>query len=153
MNNIYEDKDLETLFGKRPEGTALFEPQELGWVCPKDKTHRITFSEFREHIWCYDCNMDYFTLLCPKILTPETTESILKKETELMAPLMAEWTLEKYKAVRPKCNWLECISGSGLGGRGYCNGGEPWNPDCPEYENEDDFLEKEAEKAKKNRKI
>jgi hypothetical protein len=140
MNNIYEDKELETLFGRRPEGTALFEPQELGWACPEDKTHRITFSEFREHIWCYDCKMDYFTLLCPKILTPETTENILRKEIEAMALLIAKWTLKKYKQIRPKCNWLDCISGSGLGGRGYCNWGEPWNPDCPVFENENIFL-------------
>lgn len=41
---------------------------------------------------------------------------------------------------RPKCKWLTCISGMGLAGRGYCNQGDPNDPDCQAYENEDDFL-------------
>lgn len=141
MNNFYDDKELEALFGRRPEGISIFEPQELGWVCPIDAKHTITFSEFREHIWCYNCDMDYFTLLCPKILTPETTEKILRKETELMAPLMAGWTLDKYKSIRPKCKWMDCFMGMGLAGRGYCDYGEPWNSDCPAYKNEKEVLE------------
>ena len=102
MNNIYTDWELSDLFGKRPEGQPLFEPAELGWVCPINPSHEITWSEFSAHLWCYDCLMDYFTLLCPKQMNPFTTENILKEETVLMAPLMEFWTLEKYQHLTPE---------------------------------------------------
>ena len=97
MNNIYTDQQLTELFGRRIEGIPLLDAQELGWACPVNPKHKITFSEFKAHIWCFDCLMDYFTLLCPKQMNPFTTENILREETEMMAPLMAKWTLEKYR--------------------------------------------------------
>ena len=39
-------------------GTPLFEPQELGYRCKKGHSY-ITWSEFKEHLWCYVCNKDY----------------------------------------------------------------------------------------------
>jgi len=46
---------------------------------------------------------------------------------------------------RWKCSWPTCISGMGLAGMGRCPG-EWWNPDCPEYKNEDETLEQWARK-------
>jgi len=100
MNDFYSDNELEKMFGKRPEGTAIFQPMELGWVCPVDESHEITWSEFSSHIWCYDCQKDYFSLLCPKQMNLFTTKTILAKEIASMAPLMAEWTLDKYKTLK-----------------------------------------------------
>lgn len=96
-NDFYSDDELAKLFGKRVEAVSLFSPQELGWACPVDPKHEIEWSEFCGHIWCYTCRKDYFSLLCPKQLNPFTTAEILKKELATMKPLMAQWTLEKYK--------------------------------------------------------
>lgn len=58
-NNKYTDKQLESKFGKRfDNGTPLFMPQELGYRCPKGHAN-LQFSEFKDHIWCYDCKKDY----------------------------------------------------------------------------------------------
>src|SRR4030043_400158 len=101
MNDFYSDNDLGKIFGSRStSASAVFDAMELGWVCPIDAIHEITWSEFQQHIWCYECRKDYFTLLCPKQMNPFTTSIILKKETEQMAPEMAKWTLEKYKNYR-----------------------------------------------------
>lgn len=103
MNNFYSDVELEKLFGKRKTGgTPLFEPQELGWNCPINKKHLLTFSEFNEHLWCYNCEKDYFSLLCPKGMNSYTTLTILKEETKKMLPLMKKWSLKKYKYLRKK---------------------------------------------------
>ena len=98
MNKFYTDKKLEKLFGMRPtEGLALFWPMELGWVCPVNEDHWLEWSEFKDHVWCVACEIDYFTMLCPKEMNPHTGRSIFETESKNMAPLMAEWTLERYK--------------------------------------------------------
>ena len=102
MNDFYSDSELGNLFGLRPNGIAIFEPIELGWLCPVDKHHETTWSEFKQHIWCYQCEKDYFTLLCPKKMNPFTTAEILKKETEAVADEMAKWSLEKYRNLKHK---------------------------------------------------
>lgn len=101
-NAFYADQQLTELFGKRPEGIPLLDAFELGWACPVNPKHKITFSEFKAHIWCYSCQRDYFTLLCPKRMNPFISEDILREETEMMAPLMAKWTLWKYRNLTPK---------------------------------------------------
>lgn len=67
-NDKYTDIELKEKYGLRfPEGragTILDEPFELGFKCPRDHTH-ITWSEFREHVWCYECKMDYHYSICP----------------------------------------------------------------------------------------
>jgi len=70
---------------------------ELGWICPKSSGHYITWSEFVSHIWCYQCERDFFTLLCPKQINPYTTWKVLEYEMIAVAPEVAEWTLERYK--------------------------------------------------------
>lgn len=104
MNNFYTDKQLETLFGQRGEGTALFEPVELGWLCPEDENHLVTWSAWNQHIWCLDCELDYFTLLCPKryIRTHPQSQSVVEEEIEKMRPLMKKWTLKKYREMGTK---------------------------------------------------
>lgn len=102
MNNFYSDAELGNLFGLRPEGISIFEPMELGWLCPINKQHEITWSEFNDHIWCYQCKKDYFTLLCPKEMNPCTTPEIVKKETANVADEMSEWTLDKYQTLKNK---------------------------------------------------
>jgi len=104
MNDFYSDKELELLFGKREteikDAIILFDAAELGWLCPVDPAHDITWSEFNEHIWCYDCQKDYFSLLCPKGMNPHTTQTIVKKETQKIQAEVKKWTLEKYKHLR-----------------------------------------------------
>lgn len=59
MNNKYTNKQLAKKFGKRQTGCCMIdEPQELGYRCPKGHAN-ITWSEFKEHIWCYNCKKDY----------------------------------------------------------------------------------------------
>lgn len=44
---------------KRPEeGIPLFEPDELGYLCPNNHKHQITWSEYKRHIWCFQCKED-----------------------------------------------------------------------------------------------
>jgi hypothetical protein len=99
MNNFYSDNKLTKLFKKRPHSSPLFAPMELGWVCPSNESHLIVWSEFNQHVWCYQCGMDYFTLLCPKKRNPFTTQDILERETEVMKSLTAQWSLEKYAKI------------------------------------------------------
>lgn len=101
-NNIYTDKELTRIFGKRAlKGTPLFEPQELGWVCPEGH-FSLAWSEFRRHIWCYVCKKDYFSFLCKKEMNPHTTERILHVEREKLRKELDEWTIEKYRALKPQ---------------------------------------------------
>lgn len=65
------DSELKEKYGLRfpnPEdaaGVTIFdEPFELGYKCPKGHAN-ITWSEFKEHIWCYDCKLDYLSFECP----------------------------------------------------------------------------------------
>lgn len=54
------DEQLEKEYGRRPEGQPLDYPQELGYICPEGHGgDYLTWSEFKEHIWCYKCKMDY----------------------------------------------------------------------------------------------
>ena len=99
-NDFYTDEQLKEKFGLRiTDAIPLFEPAELGWNCPINKHHKIVWSEFEKHIWCYDCQKDYFTLLCPKEVNPYTTVNMVEEELIRMKPLMDEWTLEKYKSL------------------------------------------------------
>ena len=102
MNDFYSDQELKILFGMRPHATSLFEPMELGWVCPIDCHHKITWSEFVDHIWCYPCQRDYFTLLCPKQMNPFTTDEILEEEKRIVIDEMKKWTMKKYKELKGK---------------------------------------------------
>jgi len=62
------DGELEEQFGRRPEGQAFDYPQELGYRCPKGHTGDwLTWSEFKEHIWCYKCKADYHYALDCKL--------------------------------------------------------------------------------------
>lgn len=54
---IYKRR-MRRKYGMRGYGTPLFEPQEHGYRCPRGHAN-ITWSEFKEHIWCYDCEMDF----------------------------------------------------------------------------------------------
>ena len=59
MNDRYTDEQLAKKYGRRKTGgIPLFEPQELGYRCSKGHSY-ITWSEFKDHIWCYECNQDY----------------------------------------------------------------------------------------------
>jgi len=58
MNDRFTDEQLKEKYGLRPHGNPLFEPQEHGYRCPKGHSN-ITWSEFKDHIWCYECEIDY----------------------------------------------------------------------------------------------
>lgn len=51
---------IKKKFGVRPHKGAIpiDEPMELGYRCPKGHAN-ITWSEFKEHIWCYKCKKDF----------------------------------------------------------------------------------------------
>ena len=56
------DEQLEKEYGRRdlPLGAVIFDyPQELGYICPKGHGDYLTWSEFKDHIWCYECHKDY----------------------------------------------------------------------------------------------
>jgi len=57
-NERHSDEELREQFGVRRTGTPVFEPQEWGYRCPKGHSH-IAWSEFKKHIWCYVCELDY----------------------------------------------------------------------------------------------
>lgn len=99
-NDFFTDDQLKEKFGMRPTGgTPLFAPIELGWVCPINDHHETEWSEFRDHLWCYDCEKDYFILICPKIVNPYASEEVVADEMASLKPLMDQWTLERYKAL------------------------------------------------------
>ncbi len=64
------DEQIAQKFGRRdfPEGSVAFdEPSELGYQCPKGhKMDELTWSEFKYHLWCYVCKIDYPSEDCPK---------------------------------------------------------------------------------------
>lgn len=35
-------------------------PKSFSIRCPKGKNHKIEWSEYEKHIWCYKCERDYF---------------------------------------------------------------------------------------------
>ena len=51
-------KQFKKKYGMRGRGTCIFFPQEFGYRCPKGH-HNLQWSEFKEHIWCYECKKDY----------------------------------------------------------------------------------------------
>lgn len=57
-NDRYSDKELSEKYGPRGSGVALFAPQELGYRCRLGHSD-LNWSEFAEHIWCYECKKDY----------------------------------------------------------------------------------------------
>jgi len=51
---------------------------------------------------------------------------------------------------KKECQWIICYAGMGLAGSGHCfAGGDSQNPDCPEYQDEEDFLEEWGKEVKK----
>ena len=54
------DREWEILkvYGYRSNAQPVFEPQELGYRCPQGHSN-ITWSEFKQHIWCNTCKLDF----------------------------------------------------------------------------------------------
>jgi len=98
-NDIYSGYQLQKLFGMR-SGAALFTAMELGWVCPVDKTHNIGWSEFNQHLYCEECDKDYFTFLCKKAKNQHTTTAIYQQELKKFSKQLQYWTVEKYKEIQ-----------------------------------------------------
>jgi len=50
---------------RRGEGIAIFEPTEMGYLCPeKHRASDLSWSEFKDHIWCCVCEKDYKSADC-----------------------------------------------------------------------------------------
>ena len=68
-NKDYTDEQLKEKYGLRLSGPGiaiLDAPYELGFFCPKGHGGKlITWSEFKNDIWCYECKVDYLSFDCP----------------------------------------------------------------------------------------
>ncbi|KKN86951.1 hypothetical protein LCGC14_0262200 [marine sediment metagenome] len=79
------DKQLTERYGKRaPGAVSLFAPYEWGYRCPKGhRGENITWSEFKQHIWCYKCQLDYPSMDCtmqrPSWMEPDEFKSFVAK--------------------------------------------------------------------------
>ena len=59
MNNKYTDKQLAKKYGRRKTMCATIDhPPEFGYRCPMGHSN-LDWSEFNDHIWCYECEKDY----------------------------------------------------------------------------------------------
>jgi hypothetical protein len=48
---------------------------------------------------------------------------------------------------RPKCNFLNCFAGTGVAGNGNCFlGGDPKDPNCPMFKEEEQLREWDRER-------
>ena len=63
---VSKNRRAEELCGKRIEGNPIDFPIELGYQCPKNKSHNLEWSEYRCFLWCEQCNFDYPSPLCMK---------------------------------------------------------------------------------------
>ena len=62
---LLTDKQLAKEYGIRPSGQPLDCPSELGYICPKGHGgDYLSWSEFKEHIWCWECMIDYLYADC-----------------------------------------------------------------------------------------
>ena len=43
---------------KKRKVCYICNPKDLDLFCPKNEKHKITWSEYEQHIWCYDCQQD-----------------------------------------------------------------------------------------------
>ena len=63
------DDQLAGKYGRREVKAGMVilnEPSEEGYQCPQGhKMGEITWSEFKEHLWCYVCQIDYPSKDCP----------------------------------------------------------------------------------------
>lgn len=63
----------EQLMGRRPDGTSVFYPYELGYACPicdSEDEVNLNWSEYQSMIWCKKCNLDIPSCLCLKYYQP-----------------------------------------------------------------------------------
>ena len=81
------------------------------------------------------------TLLASEDKLNEKDKKILE---EIFGPL-------NKNAEKWKCNWIKCVYGMGLAGLGRCIIGNPLDKNCPNFEDEDYFLETQEEYSKTGR--
>lgn len=53
------------VMGFRQAGCVILDsPFEMGFCCPVDRNHGVTWSEYKAFIFCYGCNKDYPSVVC-----------------------------------------------------------------------------------------
>jgi len=82
---VSENPRAEELCGRRPYGTALYQPWELGYACPicGADDERLHWSEYNFFIWCENCNLDIPSVLCVKYGRPRLDDEPLDPETRV----------------------------------------------------------------------
>jgi len=41
----------------------IMKPSSYGMACPLEHNHKITWSEYESHIWCYHCSRDWYVTI------------------------------------------------------------------------------------------
>ena len=81
-----KNKIAERICGKRPHGTPVFAPHELGYACPicgaSDEID-LQWSEYNCFVWCKKCNLDIPSCLCKKYSQPKLSDKPLTKKERL----------------------------------------------------------------------
>jgi hypothetical protein len=82
---VSKNKEAEELLGLRKKGTSVFQPVELGYVCPicNTESEDLRFSEYNGFLWCPKCDLDIPSCLCKKYPEPNISHRVLPKRIKV----------------------------------------------------------------------
>lgn len=65
---------------RRPEGVPIDQLGELGYLCPRlHGGPALDWSEWQEHLWCYECGIDWESSKCPKMRPAGISDDIWER--------------------------------------------------------------------------